>query len=431
MYRFSFVAALFLVACGPAAEEPDAGFPLFSIPTATNDTSIPQGYADRCSTASDCRAGAACVSEMCLSYCSTDSNCASGTRCLGSGLKVCLVTCETDASCPAGLSCYTSASVGIGACVRLPASMDAGTSGGGAGGGGGTGGGNTGGGTGGGAAPSVNLAEKVWVAQEKSFRLSNQLRSSYGLNALSWLRLAKSTTGTQVTAGTLTERADGTATFVSGGSTLRVTTRTGRQFQLRVDALVGDVSATTFPWNDDQIDVTWIFPNGANSRCVFAQKSEHFVGTFVTDQNETVSADVSHSANSTVYSGNTGSGYATDISGEGSFSGYVQYPDRRVDFTTALVYSTCSGACGFSPAQDYVYTHDVTLSFAAGGVWALHYNTGWKKQYSYSLTEYYWGGSIRGAGSGSMVKRPVAASTVALDVVIGADRYTTTGVVVP
>lgn len=427
MYRFSFVAALLLVSCGPAAEEPDAGFPLFPQPPATSNGSIPQGYADRCLDNSECRGGAACVQEMCLSYCSTDAQCASGTRCLGNGVRLCVVTCETDASCPAGLSCYVSAP-GLGACVRLPTPMDAGVTGGGTGGGGG---GSAGAGGGGGAAPNVNLAEKVWVAQENVFRLSVQLRSSYGEGALSWLRLAKRTTGTQVTTGSLTEHVDGTATFVSGGTTLRVTTKTGRQFQLRVDALVGDVSAATFPWNDDQIDVTWIFATGATSRCVFAKNSEHFVGTFVTDLNEEVTADVSRWVNSTVYSGDTGSGYATDISGEGRFSGYVQFPDRRVDFTTPLVYSTCSGACGFSPAQDYVYTHDVTLTFTGGGVWTLHYNTGWKKQYSYSLTEYYWGGSIRGAASGSMVKRPIASSAVALDVVIGADRYTATGVTVP
>lgn len=416
MSRLSLLTVFLLVACGPAEHATDAGsFPAFPTSSPGPGSSLPTGYGQRCSGDSECSGSIPCLEVMsaslCTLACETDATCPGSTRCLGVSSKSCLTTCGTNADCPAGLGCYTFASTARG-CVPY-----SGGTGGGSGGGGGT------------TTPQINLAERVWLAQDEVFRTSSRLRASYGQNAIGWLRAARTAAGSQVTTGSLAERADGTFSWASGGSTLRVTTIDGRQFQLRVDALVGNVLGSSFPATDERMDVTWIFSPSLSSRCVLEARSAHFSGNFVLGDGEAIVADVTDSINSTAYSGDTGSGYATDVFGEGRFSGYVEFEDRRVDFTTSLVYSTCVGACGFSAAADYVYTHDVAAALD-GATWRLRYDTGWKKQYSYSLPVYLWQGSISGPEQGSLVRRPVAASADALDVVIGADRYTTGGVVV-
>jgi hypothetical protein len=304
--------------------------------------------------------------------------------------------------------------------------------GGGLGAGGGVSGNGSGGGTGGGmVAEDVNLAEAVWLGQDRAWKTSSVLRASYGQSAIGWIRLARNAAGVQVTTGSLIEGADNSARYVAGGTNLRVTTSAGRQFQFRVDALVGDISASDFPRDGEWIDVTWIFPSGLTSRCVLRHKSSQFKGVFVDDKEEFIEADVSDSQSSTRYSGETGSGYSTDIFGEGLFEGSVVYEDRKVVFSTSLVYSVCVGACGFSAAQDYIYTHDTTLT-RDGVSWNLDYTSGWKKQGQYSVNDVqYWQGSITGPVAGRLERRPVANQVEGLDVVIGLDRFTTRAVTLP
>jgi hypothetical protein len=306
-----------------------------------------------------------------------------------------------------------------------------GGSGGGTAGGGITGGGAGEGGGGGGDEPNVNVAEGVWLGQESAWKTSSMLRASYGQNAIGWVRAARNAAGTQVTTGALIENADGSVRYTAGGTNLRVTMATGRQFQFRIDSLVGDIQASSFPREGEQLDITWLFPSGGTSRCVLHEKSSRFVGIFVDGNDELIEADVSDSKSQTRYSGETGSGYSTDIFGEGLFEGSVVYEDREVTFSTSLVYTSCVGACGFSAAQDSVYTHNTTLT--RGGVsWNLAFTSGWKKQGQYSLIEdNYWQGSITGPVNGRFEKRPIAYKAVSLDVVIGLDRFSTRAVQIP
>lgn len=308
---------------------------------------------------------------------------------------------------------------------------------GGAGGGSNTGGGApTGGGqgTGGGIIPKVNLSEKVWLAQAGVWRTGAYLERTYGKNAVDWLRFAQATAGRPVTTGALVQNADGSGTYAPGGTLLTFTTSKGIVRRLRVDALVGDVSNAAFPRDNEGVDVSWVFDDG-DARCVLSKGSSHFEGFFLNEAEESVELRLSETFTSESSSGPGlgGSGYSVDTYGTRRSVGWLKTEDgNRVDFDTDCFYSTCNGTCGTREVQDYYFEHATKVTFPDGRAWSLNYVTGWTKAAPASIANERWAGTILGPVPGSLVKTPVAnTSALALDVVIGSDRYTTRGVVAP
>jgi len=256
------------------------------------------------------------------------------------------------------------------------------------------------------------------------------LRATYGENALGWVRAVRRKAGSPVTTGTYVERADGTSSYTPGGTSLKLTSVSGRNFELKINSTVGDVLASSFPSGDEYIDASWILPAG-EARVVLGYRWSRFQGTFMSDDGALMNADIRDSFESTTDSGTNGSGgYQTDSWGSQSYEGHVTFENRRVDFSTSVAYSACTGQCGFSSNQDYVFSHVVKLTLE-GSVWNLGYTTGWTKQTPTSLNRYRWSGAISGPVAGQLVKRPLTDGAESLDVVLGSDRYSTRGVATP
>lgn len=307
--------------------------------------------------------------------------------------------------------------------ANLPPST--GSSGGGGGSlGGGAGGGTPGSGDGGMPITNENIAEKIWNAQADLSKSGSHFSSTYGANAFSWLREAKTAAGAQVTSGTITVLANGSTRYVAGGSTLKLS-KPGYSGELRVDSLTGDILSSDFPRAGDSIDVTWLFANGKAARCVLKHDETQFEGTFVDEHGDEAEVRVSwfRTSDGDNYPDSSGV-YVFFAHGTVNSTGEHIYSDgRRVTYTMHEDYSTCvtRGAGCFVALSDHRYTHDVSLRLG-NSTWNLKYVTGWKQQTNASTIAKYWRGTISGPTSGTFVVRPVG-PVFGLDVKIGADAF--------
>jgi uncharacterized membrane protein len=255
------------------------------------------------------------------------------------------------------------------------------------------------------------------------------LRQTYAKNLLRWLAFARSVARIPVYSGILTETAPNVFTYVVGGNTMKINRFNGTKIELRVTDIYGDVTDPTFPIGNDRIDASWIWAPGVESKFNLRPTWSRFDGNFADiDDNEFV-AHLLESRNTTANSGNYGSGFFSETSGDMSFTGTIAYPMSQIDVDTSIVFSTCSGSCGSSDYQDFIYTHSPKLTLGAEH-YSFSYHTGFTKRYAGSTATYRWDGSFNGTRSGQLVQSSVG-SAEGLEVVVGGDRYLTRGVAYP
>ena len=364
----------------------------------------------------------ACRADTCGGCCRNDV-CELGiaTDACGSAANACDV-CVSGQLCQLGRCQMSSVGAGGGG-GRV---TDGGTATGGGGSAVGGGGGSSSGGGDGVTAPQINLAEKVWSAQADLWKSPSYFFETYGKSALSWLRTAATAAGSQVTTGTITLMADGTARYAPGGTTLRLS-KPGFTGELRVAALVGDVTSSTFPGMGESIELSWLWAGGRSARCVLTGDEKRFSGTFtdVHGDEADVQASWVGSGSTSTYPGPSGN-LVTSGFFSSTFSGTHTYGGGRVvRYTTQQALSFCVALgtdCSASPALDYRYQHDVSLRLDAA-TWTLKYVTGSRQQAQRGGETKSWSGAIAGPSTGTLIVRPVN-SVFALDVVVGADRFT-------
>jgi hypothetical protein len=279
--------------------------------------------------------------------------------------------------------------------------------------------------------PHINQAERIWKAQENAWRMSVELRASYGQNMVNWLALAGQLAGRPVYSGTLTETAPDVFAYAEGGETLKAVRLNGRRFEWKVKSIFGDVRSDGFPRGDEYLEGSWLWPGGIQSTCNLREKRSSFEGSFADDKDDEFVANLVESRTSSVDHGGSGTNFYVETSGSISYSGTLTYADRVITVDTSVVYSTCGGGgCGSNDAQDYIYTHSPKLTLE-GESYLFLYHTGWTKQFAYSLPTYRWDGYFTGARDGSLVRTPIANAAESLEVVVGSDRYFTLGVARP
>ncbi|MFT3706083.1 MAG: hypothetical protein QM817_00315 [Archangium sp.] len=273
--------------------------------------------------------------------------------------------------------------------------------------------------------PHVNEAEKVWRAQNDVWLTGSTLRRGDCHAALSWLIAVKRGTGS-VQNGIYTELSANNASFTPGGNTLKVRNQTGFSGELRIDSVVGDVSIAGFPHGTDFVDVSWLWSDGTSARCQLREKSDHIFGRFFVDGTR-CDVDFTSTTESEVSSGYDPQTYTSNvlILGHGVVSGTLSTlnRDRVVTVNTESDWSSCSGSPCYTSSLWYEHHHLVTVRFT-NETWSLDYKTGFEKQTTASVEKKLWRGSITGPSAGVLIATPVA-SVFSLDVVIGADRYST------
>lgn len=239
---------------------------------------------------------------------------------------------------------------------------------------------------------------------------ADYFESTYGANALSWIRAARTASGSQVTTGTIAVLSDGSFRYTPGGSTLKLS-KPGFSGELRVNALTGDISSSNFPRAGESIDVSWLFADGKSARCVLKQDERLFDGTFLDEHGD--EAQVRATWFRTSDGGSYADPYGVHVTftyGTVDAAGELTSVDGRdVSFAMHGKFATCiTGGTGcYLDRFDYQYTHDVSLRLDSS-IWNL--NTS------------YWGGTIDGPTEGRFVVRPIG-QVFALDVRVGEDSF--------
>jgi hypothetical protein len=279
----------------------------------------------------------------------------------------------------------------------------------------------------------INVAEQVWTAQADVHLTAANLKGTFGEWAIGWFARATMVAGSSgnVTTGTLTEQQDGSLRYSPGGTTLRIIRKSGYTFDLRADALVGNVRATNFPADGERLNATFLWASGLSLRCDVQSKHLLFDGTFLEDDGTKTTVRVSQTRTSQLWSGTNewGTGYSVEVFGDSDNRGRVEHGGQVVEYISSLLYSTCSGVCGSNASSDYLWSHDVVVSLE-GRIWRLKYHTGYKQQSSSSPKVNVWDGQVFEGTTqvGGLVKRPISQAGYALEVNVRGDSFLVRGV---